>query len=434
LLEEGIQKIYSQHRKRLFEAMGVSFEAQTEWPLKTSTINESEARIILRSVVREPSEDLQKLAVAYYRVAYTQGDQRYLSFAWLGADILFKVRQYRLHKLRSEGNKVVDVSVSPMNDHLTEHIDEFCNSSGGVKDLLGGFKQQGRKASTLIYLYCKRHRGLKNLLYFCNSWITGKKIFKGIESDIKICLIFIMFGLDRFAELQTFTQAFLEETEVDYSGKDRCDLWKQNGSLGKRFLNFMEFMASIQFSKMKRIDLVGFGYYSLITSDTLRRLHEAAVDTYYQLCLTDNFESIPCCESQLSETQKELDKFKENKFTVDGDSFVFELPKYASRLVGMPDFWKALCEKTGCEKLYLRVLPFNVTDTIQVIASVCGTMTSVNALKKLLTPRNHIIGEFTDKELSTMLSSEVFQRMFDLDAEGDAQSLINELREFHSSD
>jgi hypothetical protein len=70
LIEDEIEYIYSTHRRKLFESFGRKFDEQTDWPYKTQRKNERDARIILRSVVREPSENLQCLAVAYYQIAY----------------------------------------------------------------------------------------------------------------------------------------------------------------------------------------------------------------------------------------------------------------------------------------------------------------------------------------------------------------------------
>lgn len=72
LIEEEIENIYSTHRKRLFQQHDKEFEEQVEWPYKTSRKNEREPRIILRSVAHEPSDALQRLAVAYYRIAYSK--------------------------------------------------------------------------------------------------------------------------------------------------------------------------------------------------------------------------------------------------------------------------------------------------------------------------------------------------------------------------
>jgi hypothetical protein len=72
IIEEEIENIYSTHRRRLFETHGTDFGDQVEWPYKTSRNNERESRIVLRSVVHEPSDKLKRLAVAYYRVAYSE--------------------------------------------------------------------------------------------------------------------------------------------------------------------------------------------------------------------------------------------------------------------------------------------------------------------------------------------------------------------------
>lgn len=72
VIEDEVENIFATHRKRLFEQHGKKFEKQVQWPYKNSPKNESEARIVLRSVGHDPSVELQRLAVAYYRVAYSK--------------------------------------------------------------------------------------------------------------------------------------------------------------------------------------------------------------------------------------------------------------------------------------------------------------------------------------------------------------------------
>jgi hypothetical protein len=71
IIEEEIESIYSTHRRRILEKIyGDKFMDFMDWPYKTSKNNEREARIILRSVVRDPSNALKRLALAYYNMAY----------------------------------------------------------------------------------------------------------------------------------------------------------------------------------------------------------------------------------------------------------------------------------------------------------------------------------------------------------------------------
>ena len=114
LIEDEIERIFSRYRKAFFETYGESFERLTELPRHLSSLyTEKEARKILRcTAIGDMPQNLMSLAAAYYQVAYSefadvifiyallnerqflaQQDQHHLSFAWLAADVLYKVRK-----------------------------------------------------------------------------------------------------------------------------------------------------------------------------------------------------------------------------------------------------------------------------------------------------------------------------------------------------
>lgn len=125
-----------------------------------------------------------------------------------------KVRQARLKELHdskqvSAGNSR---SRASLNQRITDHIMTFCELDGGVDQFFKDLKENSnRRVALAIHAYCLRHKGLKELLYVSCNWMLKNKIFVDDDGHVKICLIFIMFGLDSFSDLRTVESSFLEE-------------------------------------------------------------------------------------------------------------------------------------------------------------------------------------------------------------------------------
>uniref|UniRef100_A0A914QN65 RNA-dependent RNA polymerase n=1 Tax=Panagrolaimus davidi TaxID=227884 RepID=A0A914QN65_9BILA len=123
IIEERIALIYSKFRCIFFEEFN-GIEANTI--LDEHMFNGTKETF--RRICTNPTIKLQKKASAYYRTAYT--DQKYLSFAWLVADILAYNRQQYLMKTFT--NKF---TLCPLFDKLSELIEETCWSKMFKKEL-----------------------------------------------------------------------------------------------------------------------------------------------------------------------------------------------------------------------------------------------------------------------------------------------------------
>jgi hypothetical protein len=216
----------------------------------------------------------------------------------------FQVRQNRLNVLRQERMStelghaplLFNFSFDPLSARVTHHINEFVRLNSQHlesfrKRLEIGLKSPREHAATgLLLAYCKRHKGLTELLYFCCRWalktnllVSDKNKFSdGSKPDasfasytrLTICLTFLQFGLDDFGGVETFSGAFLEPTILGKRYDDEVNLVDQHGGLGKKFLQFLEFLSTLDFARMKRQSFVKFNYYSVFTGNDHFCLHK----------------------------------------------------------------------------------------------------------------------------------------------------------------
>ncbi|KAI6178966.1 RNA-directed RNA polymerase [Aphelenchoides besseyi] len=444
LIEEELENICALHRRLFFESFeptGQRWKDLLEKTQRKSKKNERENRLVLLGRIRDPPQELQRLAVAYYKVAYSQPNQKFLSFAWLTADVLAKVRLNRLHALTSQNLPVPRFSFDPLSDHITKHINGFIQHISTAKsDKLAKFRQhletgrlldeeRAKMAQKKIVMFMNRHVGLDKLLYFCWRWGVKREVvkdyrhreterpFQFVHEDkppvsydiIQLLLTFIQFGLNDFIGAETLDRAFLDE------GEGVVNLEEQHGGLGKKFLQFMEFMSTLRFANLRRQTFIKFGYASAFNNSEWVVLHQAAEKTYYQLCYNNSFAVLPHFKNQLPENQIQNTEVA-NPTQINGESFAFELPLASHNIISDQTRLNMLAYVTGCYDLSFRSLNSRHNEmTARIVATVAGTFDAVNSLRRMLMPWGYINVNLSAKLLDKALSSQVLHNVMHLE-------------------
>ncbi|KAI6194701.1 RNA-directed RNA polymerase [Aphelenchoides besseyi] len=419
LIEDEMEHIYSFYRKEFIESFGGNFEDIVD-SSNRKVHYDKESRRILRYPVRNSTDELEKLAVAYYRVAYSQGNQKLLSFAWLCADVLFRVRQKVLSALtKKELVEQRPYSFNPIGDYISDHMKNYFKTSKinwkmivnfitSDKTILSMISKEGHR---MVRRLCRRHCGLPELLYYCVTWMNMQPFFSSKPSSgWKLALLFILFGAQEVPNADRFTM-FLEIENWQNSGKNEVDLNQQNGGIGAKLLSFFEYMAARRFSQLTKISFERFKCSEMFYENEIQELHKAALATYYQLCLVGNLAVLP---GELPDPSNSLISRRELP-TVDGDSFICEIPAREKNFVVSAEVRDALIKKTGCRALFMRILPFRVRDsTVQIVVTLSGSIQATNALRDILTPvlnYSELAQVFTESDVAGYLSRQVLDNI-----------------------
>ena len=256
-----------------------------------------------------------------------QGHQKHLSFAWLVADVLAKVRLTRLLEPNVDAN-ISKFSFDLLGDRLTEHILAFAtHNAANVTKLKSGLRKanyvadkSAEKAQRLIYDFCQCHDGLVELLCFVYRWakkygliVTHKtgsssdtaeskrpkrvdikqpdaleRLLKNEEPVkydlVQLLLTFIQFGHGEFFGTTRASSSFLETPSNVTAKGDRVNLYDQRGGLGRKFAMFLEFLASLAFATISEHSFAALGYDKTFKNGEWRRLHK--VICARALCVT----------------------------------------------------------------------------------------------------------------------------------------------------
>uniref|UniRef100_A0A1I7RUN6 RNA-directed RNA polymerase n=1 Tax=Bursaphelenchus xylophilus TaxID=6326 RepID=A0A1I7RUN6_BURXY len=451
VIEETLEQIYSSHRRMFFEAFGQKFEDLTETKFENETREVSDKRHVLRDQCRNPPEELKKLAVAYYYTAYDAGHQRFLSFAWLCADVIARVRLDYITELRRQNpnQEIYYYSFDPVSDRLSTHIDDYLNSKSSRRGALARFleanikKYRTKEATKLIFKYCEVYDGLMDLMTFTVKWAEKNGILVGtgerkerdlmdveqvgvpVFNSIHMCLMIILFGQGKLDTINT-PRSF-EEPE-DLEGMDPVDLRKQHGGLGQRFLGLMRFMASRDFLMLKELSFLDFGYVSGFYNNEWFYAQKAAEKTYYKICLTNDYSAIPYDKDKQKVTDIVEKVDIEGRVASDGISFLVELLKGTANQVMNKKNVRALEDHSGCESIFWRQDFANSDDclTDRIYVTAVGTVTAVNRLRRYLTPKGYLNSRMSDLSMGKSFASQVMNKIYQLTRKEEKVELIEE--------
>ena len=256
--------------------------------------------------------------IQFARMFAAQGHQRHLSFAWLVADVLAKVRLTRLLAPNVDAS-ISKFSFDPLGDRLTEHIrgftqhyklkvDQLRRSLCNAKYLPN---EGATQAQRQIYDFCKCHEGLIELLYFIYRWAAKYDLISPLKKSVgdaddmahskrpkrvdvkqpealerllksegpvqydlvQLLLTFIQFGRGEFFGTTRASSCFLENPARAAATGDIVNLHDQRGGLGRKFALFLEFLASLAFASISEHSFVVFSYEKTFKNGEWRRLH-----------------------------------------------------------------------------------------------------------------------------------------------------------------
>ena len=203
MIEEQVAAIYGRFRSEFFKDFG-GIEQHTELDNRNRN---GGVRETFQRVCNQPKDALRQKASAYYRVAYT--NKRFLSFAWLVADILTSNRQQYLLK---PGNR--KFSSYPLCDSLSEYMytvtatmdagfEKFQVDIHNItpdSNVHPDVAKVCKKYNGIIYLFVEHFitlfLGLEEILFFIREWASKHNITS--ISPMTLDILVIKFGIGDF--------------------------------------------------------------------------------------------------------------------------------------------------------------------------------------------------------------------------------------------
>ncbi|KAH7727341.1 RdRP1 [Aphelenchoides avenae] len=414
-IEQRLMTTFANCRRKFFEAFDDKMEEITtpEWRHTFGDVKD-----VFQRVCHDPSSNHQLLASAYYRTAYDSSPGRFLSFAWLAWDVLNTIRKTNLATLSASSHGAF--SFNPLSDKLSVHMDEYTKEELRAKKLSRFLKKmtkwEARCADEkIIYKtmkrYVDRHAGLDELLFFSMRWAQKRRIYEGPLKDTHVCLLLLLFGLNRLpCESVAPPKPFLDEIRDGDSqtGNERIELKKQSGGLGQKFLHFLQFLASRQFEQLPYLRFADIDCPGFFQNREWQQLHREAVETYHRVVYTGRFDILPCNERQLDDMGGPNDVLPQ----VEGDPFVIEVPREHIRLLYANELNERLKEQTGCKHICFRPQSsFGNSETRRVIVTMSGTLTAINNLKRALTVTPHFTSGTDCRAASKQLAHEAIEKI-----------------------
>ncbi|KAE9548457.1 hypothetical protein FO519_008332 [Halicephalobus sp. NKZ332] len=318
LIQSQVFKIFTVYRRIFFEEFGVHFSSK-------------EPKEIIKENV-PASEEMKKLAVACYKIAYETGT--YLSFPWIAWDIIDQVRM----------DKRIPLKADPL----------------------------------AILFYLDRYEGLGRLLYFVIKWKQQHRSLDKLNKPT-ICLLFIKFGLGLLLNLKGFSP-FLEETNNLTKNMGKVDLKARIGGLGRILIWFFAALGSDEF-----FEILDFDYKTPNLDPNKARydrelwihLHEAGLRSYLDIA-----SKIHPVVLHFNEDGTYLEN--NPKIMKSPSSFVVEVPRKMenSFLQRLPD----LQELSGCTHIahHVQNLMFFQNPNVQITLWPKGTLSQIRRLRKIL--------------------------------------------------
>ncbi|KAL3106738.1 hypothetical protein niasHT_012003 [Heterodera trifolii] len=426
-IEQQLFSVFGKFRRQFFELL---LEGQQNRYEEVTVpvyryVRTNGAKEVFRRICHDPSDAYKKLACAYYKISYDSTVRRLLSFPWLAWDVLNVVR--RTNSVRSNLNADQRFSFDPLCDRINVHVEEYIHHRKKQFRILNEFIRHPEKASPeeikgyqTVQLYCNKYKGLDKLMFFAKKWAALKGLLEESSplKDLHICILVIQYGLNHLPceaiESSPNWLEFIDSSTHCKKGPQglSINLERQHGGVGKKFLRFLEFLASRQFTLLPFVDFnePGIGFSSVLQQNQLLPLHKAALHCYHQIAFTFRFEGLPGTKDQRDKNTSPVQQVRE------GEPFIIEVP--ASRqqqVIHNQDLLNKLCEKTGCTNIVFRDLPkYKDYDTVRLYVSSTGTMEALNSLRELLAVRAPLNLQGDCRQIFTQMAEQLFDRLISL--------------------
>jgi len=280
-----------------------------------------------------------------------------------------------------------------LSESLTKHINEYVDRRGTSFKHFVEFMtdpnippSSEKKAWSVVRRYCSRYIGLDRLLFFSVKWAKTGRIFDKTVTQLHICILMLQLGLNHLpCEALEGVGYWLDAIElVPDEEFSPIIMEHQHGGIGKKFLQFLEYLASRQFEILQSLDFSqpNMGYDSIFQQKQWLALHKFALETYHEIAFTFRFNSLPAT----SEQRKHFSDYLTLDSVQESDPFVIEVPKhFCNQIVRDKELPKKVCKVTGCKNVVFRELPpFIGSSSIRLIVSALGSMNAINKLRGML--------------------------------------------------
>uniref|UniRef100_A0A0N5BRB1 RNA-directed RNA polymerase n=1 Tax=Strongyloides papillosus TaxID=174720 RepID=A0A0N5BRB1_STREA len=288
VIESRLKNVIADVRTTFFQ----QFEEGRLWLQRTDKKmpNENSEVFRIRQILERdyiyPSEEMMKLASAYYMVSYTDNhENQFLSFPWTLRDILVAMKV----KARSNPNRIITTR-QPLAEELTVRILTFSKKHHLFKDFQAGFGSQGRYCP-LLKKFVAHYKGLDSLLFFVCNWASTNEQLATFLNVEQICIIFLKFLTNTLIKMncESVSPNYLPSV-IDANSQPQ-DLSTMRHSIGRKFLDFLRVISLQRFRDLKylRLDQPNTGYDLTLVNKEWVYLHNHGMETYLKISLSKNF-------------------------------------------------------------------------------------------------------------------------------------------------
>ncbi|KAK5983850.1 RNA-dependent RNA polymerase [Trichostrongylus colubriformis] len=202
VIEKKVTNLFREYRADFFQEFG-GWQTCTKKMDKKFAVDDN----IFHRLVHHPSREMQRKAIAYYRVCYETAQhtrERILSFAWLAYDVLATVRQENV----LDKDDCVPAT-TPLYDMLRERFSVHLEEHKARFYLFMEFSNN--EAARQLRRYTDHYPGLSRVLFILCEWADRNELFTARLQSHHICLILILYAIRRIAGSSiNCTKPFLE--------------------------------------------------------------------------------------------------------------------------------------------------------------------------------------------------------------------------------
>uniref|UniRef100_A0A7E4WA67 RNA-directed RNA polymerase n=1 Tax=Panagrellus redivivus TaxID=6233 RepID=A0A7E4WA67_PANRE len=355
LIQKQLEDIICDFRMEFFAGVGIDF----------GIYGKDKKALIQTKFTNFLNDGLRKLAVAYYKVAYRNGE--ILSFPWVIWDVIDKVR------LENQ----VPYNPDPLGNEISNEIERK------VFDQYDAFVERIRNKLPGVVPYIDGYNGLGTLLYFLCKWKEEHNVLAEV-SKTEVIVMFMKYATGQLFKVPGFLE-LVEGRQVTINAKN--DLKAQPGGLGRILLTFFVEISHDGFLHHAEnwLTVPTFGGNELgedfCDIRKWQAVQLAARDTYF----TTVFQSSPSVLS--SDATKGC--VKRQSTVIFGEPFTIEVVKEYEKHVNLT-LMRSLCDMSGCTHIAYRFPEMNRYNKnpdfrIRVTLMPKGTPEAILRLRSLLT-------------------------------------------------
>ncbi|CAD6195999.1 unnamed protein product [Caenorhabditis auriculariae] len=399
MLETKVSLLFKKYREQFFEEFG-------GWQMCTekSTRAYADELNVLQRTCKDPSMEMQKKAVAYYRACYeeakTTRENKKLSFAWLAYDVLYTVR------LNSILQSDVSTGINPLYTMLESHRDQYIRENfAAFEEYLrfepdSPFDNRIGQANKILQMYIIIYPGLERVLFLLYEWARRAQLLEKGFKKHHFAFLLILFATRHFGSVDGKAAAIFEkidEAEYQQGNVNAAPLSELDQS--RLLISFLEFLSSRKFRKLVRISFLPIGFFAVFTRNQWIPFHVAALKTFYNMQFNLRFEELPV-STDPAVTSRTIIR--------ESEPFIIELPSN----IDESDVRRKLLHFTGLEDVQLRYLKTQkVQENPRYLVTSRGSLEAFYKLRQLVAVKVPLNNSVTGKEISTQLATLRLQKI-----------------------